>query len=159
MQQASLFHSAAPRPPPLVVAYGMGVDSTAMLVGLRQRGIRPDLIKRPIESWSELLNPEFKGKASILDIPSIGIMDAAMVNEALGKVKYADKGNMTKKEIDALDMTDAWDRPDDERIAVVALIVILLSGGLDIGVLGAVEIDAEGFVDIKFACPVDQNHR
>ena len=25
-------------------------------------GIRPDLIKRPIESWKELLNPEFKGK-------------------------------------------------------------------------------------------------
>ena len=28
-------------------------------------GIRPDLIKRPINSWSELLNPEFKGKACI----------------------------------------------------------------------------------------------
>lgn len=28
----------------LVVAYGAGVDSTAMLVGLQQRGIRPDLI-------------------------------------------------------------------------------------------------------------------
>ena len=33
-------------------------------------GIRPDLIKRPIASWTELLNPEFKGKASILNIPS-----------------------------------------------------------------------------------------
>ena len=63
-------------------------------------GIRPDLIKRPIESWKELLNPEFKGKASILNIPSIGIMDAAMVVEALGLYKYPDKGNMTKKEID-----------------------------------------------------------
>ncbi len=42
-------------------------------------GIRPDLIKRPIEHWSELLNPEFKGRAAILNIPSIGIMDAAMV--------------------------------------------------------------------------------
>ncbi len=63
-------------------------------------GIRPDLIKRPITSWAELLNPEFKGKASILNIPSIGIMDAAMVVEAMGKYKYPDKGNMTKKEID-----------------------------------------------------------
>jgi putative spermidine/putrescine transport system substrate-binding protein len=63
-------------------------------------GIRPDLIKRPIESWKELLNPEFKGKASILNIPSIGIMDAAMVVEAMGIYKYPDKGNMTKKEID-----------------------------------------------------------
>jgi ABC-type Fe3+ transport system substrate-binding protein len=32
-------------------------------------GIRPDLIKRPISSWAELLNPEFKGKAAILNIP------------------------------------------------------------------------------------------
>ena len=63
-------------------------------------GIRPDLIKRPISSWAELLNPEFKGKASILNIPSIGIMDAAMVVEAKGIYKYPDKGNMTKKEID-----------------------------------------------------------
>jgi len=63
-------------------------------------GIRPDLIKRPIDSWKELLNPEFKGKAAILNIPSIGIMDAAMVVEAMGLYKYPDKGNMTKKEID-----------------------------------------------------------
>jgi putative spermidine/putrescine transport system substrate-binding protein len=63
-------------------------------------GIRPDLIKRPINSWAELLNPEFKGKSSILNIPSIGIMDAAMVVESLGVHKYRDKGNMTKDEID-----------------------------------------------------------
>ena len=63
-------------------------------------GIRPDLIKRPIDSWKELLNPEFKGKTAILNIPSIGIMDAAMVVESTGLYKYPDKGNMTKKEID-----------------------------------------------------------
>jgi putative spermidine/putrescine transport system substrate-binding protein len=63
-------------------------------------GIRPDLIKRPINNWKELVNPEFKGKASILNIPSIGIMDAAMVIESLGEYKYPDKGNMTKEEID-----------------------------------------------------------
>ncbi len=63
-------------------------------------GIRPDLIKRPINSWAELLNSEFKGKASILNIPSIGIMDAAMVVESLGAHKYRDKGNMTKAELD-----------------------------------------------------------
>ena len=63
-------------------------------------GIRPDKIGRPISSWAELLNPEFKGKASILNIPSIGIMDAAMAVEATGQYKYADKGNMTKAEID-----------------------------------------------------------
>jgi putative spermidine/putrescine transport system substrate-binding protein len=63
-------------------------------------GIRPDLIKRPINSWAELLNPDFKGKAALLNIPAIGIMDSAMAIEAMGHVKYGDKGNMTKAEID-----------------------------------------------------------
>jgi putative spermidine/putrescine transport system substrate-binding protein len=63
-------------------------------------GIRPDLIGQPIDSWAQLLDPQFKGKAAILDIPSIGIMDAAMASEATGKVKYVDKGNMTTAEID-----------------------------------------------------------
>ncbi|WP_428924905.1 ABC transporter substrate-binding protein [Marinibacterium sp. SX1] len=63
-------------------------------------GIRPDLIGRPINNWSELLNPEFAGKASILDISSIGIMDMAMVCESMGEISYGDKGNMTRDEID-----------------------------------------------------------
>jgi putative spermidine/putrescine transport system substrate-binding protein len=63
-------------------------------------GIRPDLVGRPITNWKDLVDPEFKGKAAILNIPSIGIMDAAMVMESLGTLKYADKGNMTKPEID-----------------------------------------------------------
>ena len=63
-------------------------------------GIRPDLVGRPINNWKDLVDPAFKGKASILNIPSIGIMDAAMVMESLGTLKYADKGNMTKPEID-----------------------------------------------------------
>ncbi|MEO6072932.1 MAG: extracellular solute-binding protein, partial [Burkholderiales bacterium] len=63
-------------------------------------GIRPDLVKRKIESWSELLNPEWKGKTSIVSVPGIGIMDAAMAIEATGQMKYKDKGNMTKEEID-----------------------------------------------------------
>ena len=63
-------------------------------------GIRPDLVGRPVTQWKDLLDPAFKGKASILNIPSIGIMDAAMVAESMGEVKYGDKGNMTKAEID-----------------------------------------------------------
>jgi putative spermidine/putrescine transport system substrate-binding protein len=63
-------------------------------------GIRPDLVGRPIKNWSDLLDPAFKGKASILNIPSIGIMDAAMVCESMGVIKYGDKGNMTREEID-----------------------------------------------------------
>ncbi|TIL77546.1 MAG: ABC transporter substrate-binding protein, partial [Mesorhizobium sp.] len=62
-------------------------------------GIRPDLVGREITTWADIMDPAFKGKAAILNIPSIGIMDAAMIMEAMGNVKYADKGNMTKEEI------------------------------------------------------------
>jgi putative spermidine/putrescine transport system substrate-binding protein len=63
-------------------------------------GIRPDLVGRPITQWKDILDPKFKGKTSILNIPSIGIMDAAMICESAGITKYVDKGNMTKAEID-----------------------------------------------------------
>lgn len=65
-------------------------------------GYRPDLVGRKIESWAELFDSAFKGKTSILDIPSIGIMDAAMVVESAGLMKFGDKGNMTKEEIDKI---------------------------------------------------------
>ena len=63
-------------------------------------GIRPDLVGRKIDSWKDILDPKFKGKTSILNVPSIGIMDAAMICESAGIMKYGDKGNMTKAEID-----------------------------------------------------------
>ncbi|NDW03423.1 ABC transporter substrate-binding protein [Jiella pacifica] len=63
-------------------------------------GIRPDLIDGEVSSWASLLDPKFKGKAATLNIPSIGIMDAAMAIEARGDMTYGDKGNMTREEID-----------------------------------------------------------
>jgi putative spermidine/putrescine transport system substrate-binding protein len=63
-------------------------------------GYRPDLTGKKIESWAELLDSKFKGKTALLDIPSIGIMDAAMILEAAGMMKFGDKGNMTKEELD-----------------------------------------------------------
>lgn len=65
-------------------------------------GYRPDLVDREIESWAELFNSEFKGKTALLDIPSIGIMDAAMVVEAAGLMTFGDKGNMTREELDKI---------------------------------------------------------
>jgi putative spermidine/putrescine transport system substrate-binding protein len=63
-------------------------------------GIRPDLVSRPVSSWADLLSPDFKGKTAIIDVPSIGIMDAAMAIEAMGTMRYKNKGNMTRAEID-----------------------------------------------------------
>ena len=50
--------------------------------------------------WKELISPAFKGKAAILDVPNIGIMDAALALESRGDVTYKNKGNMTREEID-----------------------------------------------------------
>ena len=63
-------------------------------------GIRPDLTGREITSWADLLSPDFKGKTAIQNIPTIGIMDAIMAMEAAGLVKYGDKGNPTKDELE-----------------------------------------------------------
>jgi putative spermidine/putrescine transport system substrate-binding protein len=64
-------------------------------------GYRPDLIKHKVTQWKELIDPKYKGKSAILDVPNIGIMDAALALESNGQVKYKNKGNMTRKEIDA----------------------------------------------------------
>src|SRR6267378_1437676 len=63
-------------------------------------GIRPDLVGRPITSWADLINPEFKGKAALNESPTTGVIDVAMAVEARGAGKYRNKGNMTRDEID-----------------------------------------------------------
>ena len=65
-------------------------------------GIRPDLVggEDKVTSWKDLLDPKYKGKAALVDDAPVGIMDVAMALEARGDVKYADKGNMTRTEID-----------------------------------------------------------
>ena len=63
-------------------------------------GIRPDLVGREVNSWADLLSPEFDGKAALQDQPTVGVIDVAMALEARGDVKYGNKGNMTRAEID-----------------------------------------------------------
>jgi len=63
-------------------------------------GIRPDLVGRPVTSWSDLISPDFKGKAALQDNPTVGVIDVAMAVEARGDIKYGNKGNMTRDEID-----------------------------------------------------------
>jgi putative spermidine/putrescine transport system substrate-binding protein len=65
-------------------------------------GIRPDLVggKDAVTSWQDLLDPKYKGKAALVDDAPVGVMDVAMALEARGDMKYGDKGNMTRAEID-----------------------------------------------------------
>ncbi len=98
---------------PYKVMYLKGADSAELAAGQTDwatllpfqynadtLGWRPELVGAEITSWAQLFDPAFKGKTSILDIPSIGIMDAAMVLEAAGLMTFGDKGNMTKAELD-----------------------------------------------------------
>jgi putative spermidine/putrescine transport system substrate-binding protein len=55
-----------------------------------------------VDSWAELFNPAHKGRVALINDPQIGPMDAAMAAEASGKLKFANKGAMTKQEIDNL---------------------------------------------------------
>ena len=65
-------------------------------------GMRPDLSggRGAVTSWKDLLDPKYKGKAALVDYAPVGIMDVAMALEARGDMTYADKGNMTRAEID-----------------------------------------------------------
>ncbi len=64
-------------------------------------GIRPDLLGgKTVASWADLLDPAYKGKAALVDYAPVGIIDVAMALEARGEMTYADKGDMTREEID-----------------------------------------------------------
>lgn len=54
------------------------------------------------ESWGWLLDPAHHGRVGLVNEPAIGIFDAALAAQARGLVSFADLGNMTRDEIDAL---------------------------------------------------------
>lgn len=58
--------------------------------------------QRHSESWAWLLDPRAKGRVALVDEPAIGIFDAALAAEASGEITFADIGNLTVSEIDAL---------------------------------------------------------
>lgn len=64
-------------------------------------GIRPDLVGREVNSWADLISPDFSGRTAIQNIPTNGIMDAMMAMEAAGELSYGDKGNPTQDELSA----------------------------------------------------------
>lgn len=60
-------------------------------------------------SWSWLLDERASGRIALVDEPAIGIFDAALAAEAAGELSFADMGQLTVEEIDAL-MTLLEDR-------------------------------------------------
>lgn len=53
-------------------------------------------------SWAWLLDRRAKGRIALVDEPAIGFFDAALAAEAAGELEFADIGNMTIDEINAL---------------------------------------------------------
>lgn len=54
------------------------------------------------ESWGWLLDERWRGKVAVVNEPTIGLFDLALSAKARGLVDFADIGNMTIREIDAL---------------------------------------------------------
>ena len=66
---------------------------------------RPDVINGGADgmlSWGALLDERWRGRASLVDEPAIGIFDAALAAQALDLLRFEDIGNMSTAEIDAL---------------------------------------------------------
>jgi len=61
------------------------------------------LAKRPEGvSWAELVNARWRGRVALAGDHTIGFHDAALAAEAAGLMRFRDKGDMTRPEIDRL---------------------------------------------------------
>jgi putative spermidine/putrescine transport system substrate-binding protein len=67
-------------------------------------GYNARVIQRPPErvSWAELVNARWKGRVALYFGAQIGFIDAANAVEAAGVMRFRDKGDMTRREIDRL---------------------------------------------------------
>ncbi len=62
----------------------------------------PPALQGTPESWAWLLAPELSGRVALQADAAIGAIDAALAVEAAGLMKFADIGNLSIEEIDAL---------------------------------------------------------
>jgi putative spermidine/putrescine transport system substrate-binding protein len=54
------------------------------------------------ESWALMFDPRAKGRLALVDEPAIGLFDVALAAEASGALQFADIGNMSVSEVNAL---------------------------------------------------------
>jgi putative spermidine/putrescine transport system substrate-binding protein len=67
-------------------------------------GYNARVIERPPErvSWAELLNARWKGRVALFGGAQVGLLDAGNAAEAAGLMRFRDKGDMSRGEIDRL---------------------------------------------------------
>jgi putative spermidine/putrescine transport system substrate-binding protein len=80
------------------------VNGVPVTFNLDAIGYNARVIDRPPEkvSWAELFNPRWKGRVALFDGSQIGLLDAGNAAEAAGLMRFRDKGDMTRGEIDRL---------------------------------------------------------
>jgi putative spermidine/putrescine transport system substrate-binding protein len=67
-------------------------------------GYNSRVIDRPPErvSWAELVNARWKGRVALFSGAQVALLDTAMAAEGAGLMRFKNKGNMTRAEIDRL---------------------------------------------------------
>jgi putative spermidine/putrescine transport system substrate-binding protein len=67
-------------------------------------GYNTRVIARPPErvSWAEILNRRWKGRVALFSGAQVSLEDTGIAAEAMGLMRFRDKGDMTKAEIDRL---------------------------------------------------------
>ena len=77
--------------------YVHNVDSFGYNINVIKEGV-----PYKTESWGWLLDPKYAGKVGIVNAPTIGLFDLALATQAQGMATFADLGNISKPELDAL---------------------------------------------------------
>jgi len=83
--------------PPGVTGVPSTYNMDAIGYNAEELGLEPEEV-----SWGELFNPRWRGRVALFNEPTIGLQDAALAAEALGLMRFRDKGNLSEAEIDGL---------------------------------------------------------
>ncbi|WP_413203403.1 ABC transporter substrate-binding protein [Rhodospirillum sp. A1_3_36] len=118
-------------------------------------------VDNEVTSWSELLDPRWKGRVALVDEPAIGVFDLAMALRAAGKVRFRDLGNLTLSEIDQV-IDAGWDLVQSGHLAPFWTTTLeatdrLLSGELIVASLWSPSVVAVKARDMRIrqAVPVE----
>ena len=137
------------------------VDGVPTYFNMDGIGYNRRILKRPPEavSWGELFNPAWRGRVALFGTPQIGLQDAGNAAEALGLMRFKDKGDMTRAEIDGLvkilirlkkrrQFRGFWEDPDQATAFMHSGDVVVES----MWALSVMQLQAKGF-PVAYAAP------
>jgi putative spermidine/putrescine transport system substrate-binding protein len=80
------------------------VDGVPSIFNADSIGYNARVIARPPErvSWAELLNTRWKGRVALFSGAQVALLDTGIAAEAAGLMRFRNKGDMTRGEIDRL---------------------------------------------------------